>query len=88
MRLKSHDSGADLKVENAALRCSKGARSDLLTAPQRLNGHQYAVVILFRCGRKLPSRSQGRAMEAWRIRVPVTRGLVSNWFTGYRADAT
>ncbi|SUG35697.1 aldolase [Salmonella enterica subsp. arizonae] len=70
------DSGADLyKVEMPLY--GKGARSDLLTASQRLKwAYQYAVGHpLFRCGRKtVPSRGQGRH-GSWRIWVPGgTRG--------------
>ncbi|VEA22591.1 aldolase [Salmonella enterica subsp. enterica] len=85
------DSGADLyKVEMPLY--GKGARSDLLTASQRLNGHINMpwVILSSGVGRKtVPSRSQGRH-GSWRIRVPGgTRGLViSDWSTGYRADAT
>lgn len=85
------DSGADLyKVEMPLY--GKGARSDLLTASQRLNGHINMPWVILSSGvdEKLFPRAVRVAMEAGASGFPGgTRGLViSNWFTGYRADAT
>ncbi|SUH18716.1 aldolase [Salmonella enterica subsp. enterica] len=90
MRQRAGDSGADLyKVEMPLY--GKGARSDLLTASQRLNGHINMPWVILSSGvdENCSLARQGRH-GSWRIRVPWrdARSVISDWSTGYRADAT